>query len=917
MTAERWAHITSVFRAALEQPAGRRSVFLADACGTDEALRRNVERLLAAQSVPTVPVPEALAGTHFHLSPGEPVAQYRIEKKIGEGGMAAVYLAHDSRLQRKVALKLLSPFFAASEDRKLWLLHEARVASALNHPNIVTIYECGADLDLDFIAMEYVEGKCLDEVIPAGGLPAESVLSYGIQIADALATAHDAGILHRDLKPSNIMVSPGGRTKILDFGLAKRLDPRLQDAAADGELAGTAAYMSPEQAQGRKLDGRSDVFSYGAVLYEMATGLRPFAAEAQSATLRKVVGEDPRPPGQIAQLPSGLDKLIMRCLAKDPSHRWQSMAELERALERLARKRPAKPMASAALAIAVLLALVLLPWRWSPPGGESGNPQTVKFTITPTRLSRGADSQIDAEVSISPDGKHITYVESPNGQLWVRDLDQETARIVPGATRVYQVFWSPDSRQVGYSAGLRDLMRIPLEGGVAARITTLAGDFRRASWSNDGKTIIYADTTGLYTVPASGGVAVRLVSHTHIEHPSWLNLPDGRRAVLYQAVDDPPKHGIYVRALGDAQQRLVVLTDSGNPYPAYSTTGHVVYVDGEGESSAIWAIPFSLKELRAAGKPFLVAQPGSSPQVSATGTLVYSDVPSLKLQLTMHERGNAASRPIGEPQRRGWFALSPDGRKLAVLAHTDNPDIWIYDTARGTGTQFTSDAASESGGCWSPAGDEFFYSSNRLGTFDLYAKRAAAGGEPRILLSTPEQEEAPRWSPDQRYLLYEVFSPRTKRDLMFRERRADGSLGDQVAFVQTPADETLAQFSPDGEYVAYSSNESGNYQIYVRDFPQATRKWQISSTSGFVGRWARGGRELLYDDWNRIYAVPVATHRDFTIGKPEVVLKKISPGRGFEASRDGQRLYTWDRLQNQPPLSVHIAHHWFEEFRKR
>ena len=925
MTAERWAQITSLFRAALDQPAELRTSFLAGACGTDEGLRRNVERLFAAQSMATAasPGPELLAGADFELSPQEQIAQYRIIRKIGEGGMGAVYLAHDSRLDRRVALKLLLPFFAAAEDRNLWLLHEARAASALNHPNIVTIYECGADPELDFIAMEYLDGKRLDEIIPAGGLPAERTLRYAIQIADALATAHQAGILHRDLKPSNIMITAGDRVKILDFGLAKRLNPISEHAAAEGELAGTAAYMSPEQAQGRKLDGRSDVFSFGAVLYEMATGLRAFGADRQTAVLRKVVGEAPRAPSQIARLPSGLERVILRCLAKDLSHRWQSMTDVQRALERVARKRSAKPAAIAVLAIAASIALVLLALRFSPRAAENAPLQTVKFTITPTQLSRGADSEIDAEVSVSPDGRHITYVEAPNGQLWVRALDQETARLVPGATRVYQVFWSPDSRYVGYSVGMRDLMRIPLEGGVASRIAKLAGDFRRASWSPDGNTILYADTTGLYTVPATGGAATRLVSHTHIEHPSWLSLPNGRSAMLYQAVDDTPKHGIYVRVPGEAHHRLVTLTDSGNPYPAYSPTGHIVYADGAGESSAIWAIPFSPRELRATGKPFLVAQPGSSPQVSANGTLVYSDAPSLKLQLTMHERAGAANESqgrlaaIGEPQLRGWLALSPDGRKLAVLAHTDNPDIWIYDTASGSRTQLTSDAARESGGAWSPAGDEMVYSSNRLGSFDLFAKRVAAGSEPRTLLSTPEPEEAPRWSPDQKYLLYEVFSPKNKRDLMFRERRTGGSLGDPVPFVQSSADETLAQFSPDGRYVVYSSNESGNYQIYVRDFPPSARKWQISSTSGFVGRWARGGSELLYDDWNRIYAVPVSAHGEISFGKPEVALQKASPGRGFEASRDGRRFYTWDRLRNQPPLSVHIAHHWFEEFRKR
>jgi Tol biopolymer transport system component len=594
------------------------------------------------------------------------------------------------------------------------------------------------------------------------------------------------------------------------------------------------------------------------------------------------------------------------------------MGEVKMELEKLAPNRSAKWIPIGGLALAASLAVALGALWLSPRAPERGRPQTVKFTITPPTLGRGADNEIDTEVSISPNGEHITYVDSPRGQLWVRDLNQESARMVPGATQVYQVFWSPDSKHVGYSTGMRELMRIPLEGGVATKIVTLAGDFRRASWSADGKTILYADTTGLHRVPAWGGTPVRLVQHPHIEHPSWLNMPDGRRAILYQAVDETPnRHGIYVRMPGEAEHHRLLLTNSGNPYPAYSPTGHIIYTDGDIESSAIWALPFSINELRATGKPFRVAQAGSSPQVSATGTLVYSDVPSARLQLTMHERGDGASRLLGPPQLRGWLALSPDGRRLAVLGRTPDPDIWIYDTAQGTATQFTSDKARESPASWSPDGNELVYSSNRPGTSDVYAKRLAAGADPRALVSTPEVKEAPRWSPDGRFLLYDSVSLKTRRDLVFRERSADGRLGDPVVFVSTPADETLAQFSPDGRYVAYSSNETGNFQIFISDFPRAARKWKISDTSGFMARWVKSGRELVYNDRTRIYAVPVSTEGDFTFGKAEIVLHRKSSELVFEVSGDGQRIYTWDRLPNQAPVAVHIVHHWFEEFRQR
>ena len=673
--------------------------------------------------------------------------------------------------------------------------------------------------------------------------------------------------------------------------------------------------MSPEQAQGRDLDDRSEVFSLGVVLYEMATGVRPFGGDGCTSVLRNVASEDPRPPGEVARISSALDNLIRRCLEKDPGHRWQSMGEVQRELEKLARKGSAEWLWTGAVVFAASLAVALIAWRLNPRAPEKSGLQTVKFTITPPTLRRGADSEIDTEVSISPDGEHITYVDAPRGQLWVRDLNQENARIVPGATKVYQVFWSPDSKHVGYNSG-RDLMRIPIDGGVATRIVTLAGDFRRASWSADGRTVLYADTTGLHTAPASGGAATRLVQHPHIEHPSWLNMPDGRQAILYQAVDETPsRHGIYVRAPGEAGHRRLVLTNSGNPYPAYSPTGHIIFADGQGESSPIWALPFSIRELRASGKPFRIAPAGSSPQVSASGTLVYSDVPSVRLQLTMHERGDGASRPLGPPQPQGWLALSPDGRQLAVLVRMENPDIWIFDTSQGTRTQFTSDPARETPGSWSPDGRELLYSSDRLGKFVVYAKSLEPGAEPKALVSMAEQPEAPRWSPDRRFLLYEVVSPKTRRDLVYRERSADGRLGDPVPFVSSPWDETLAQFSPDGKYVAYSSNKSGNAQIFVSDFPRASREWKISNTSGFVARWAPDCKELFYDDGMRIYAVPVSTEGEFTFGKAETVLNRKSSGRGFEVSPDGLKIYTWDRTLDQAPLALHIVHHWFEEFR--
>jgi eukaryotic-like serine/threonine-protein kinase len=625
MTADRWARITGIFRSALEKPTAERAAFLKKACAGDETLRRDVERLLAAEAEPTLPSPaaELLETAALELVPGQTLAQYRVEAKIGEGGMGAVYRGYDTRLRRNVALKLLPPERFADLDRKRRLLREARAASALSHPNIVTVYEIGAQGDVDFIAMEYVQGKTLDELIPAKGLPPKKVFRYAVQIADALAKAHASGILHRDLKPSNIMVTEEDRIKVLDFGLAKMLEP--SDGSLDtpvvteeGAIVGTAAYMSPEQAEGRKLDARSDVFSFGSVLYEMATGRRPFLADSRIALLGRIVNEDPQPPGQIAPLPPDLEKLILRCLRKETSRRYQTMADLKAALTDLetetagpqtspARKlQPRISLRKVAPFAAVISAAVALTWisaRWFQHLPEVGPKRTVKFTFTPSQLLRGGNQEIDAEVSISPDGKHIAYVESQGGQLWIRDIDQEQARPVPGATSVYQVFWSPDDQYVGYSAGTCrafipgcNLVRIPVQGGTPVTIVTLQGGFRRAYWSSDGETILYAEWPhGLFTIPSRGGSPTRVLEHEHLEHPSFLDLPDGRRAYLYQAEDRnrPGGHGIYVQLEGDPQRRFIAMSSSSNPYPAYSPTGHIIYVDGSNDAPVIWALPFS------------------------------------------------------------------------------------------------------------------------------------------------------------------------------------------------------------------------------------------------------------------------------------------------------------------------------------
>ena len=962
MTAQRWARITDVFRAAVEKGDAERTAFLESACGSDEALRRNVELLLAGEAEPSLvsPIPDYLESGALDLVAGETLAQYRMESKVGEGGMGAVYLGYDTRLHRKVALKVLAPDRFADLESKRRLMREARAASGLNHPNIVTVYEIGSDRNFDFIAMEYVEGKRLDELIPLKGLPARLVIRYAVQIADALAHAHSGGILHRDLKPSNIMVTPDGRIKLLDFGIAKIMqrdgspERPLESAVLteEGMVVGTAAYMSPEQAEGRKLDARSDLFSFGTVLYEMTTGRRPFTGDSRLAVMTRILNTDPEPPSEMVALPQDLDEVILRCLRKNPSERYQSSTDLKVVLQDLERstldaqwspacsstrprrRKAVRKAALFAIGIAAVASIAFLTARLLERSPEARGLRTVKFTITPANLVRsGATGEIDAEVSISRDGKHIAYVVSPNGQLWIRDIDQEDAHLIPGATKVYQVFWSPDNQSVGYSAGTYcgvtggcDLVRVPLQGGTPVLITKLKGPFRRASWSSDGETILYCDTTGMYTVPARGGPVTLIVEHPHIEHPSLLDLPGGRHAYLYQAVDkDRRGHVVYIQVAGETRRRLITASSSPNPYPAYSPTGHIVYVDGIRDSTAIWALPYSLDTLQATGKPFPIAQHGASPSVSLAGTLIYSDLPPDRHQLLLVDRAGKTISPIGELQRQSGPTLSPDGRKLAVEILEGDPDLWVYDLDRGIKSRITSDPAMEFPGSWTPRGDRITYSSVRNGNPDIFLKPLGSNGEEQILVGTPLPELGPSWSPDEKFLLYSVVSPETKSDLLYRERGKDGRLGEPAVFLKTRFNEAAGQFSPDGHFVVYVSDESGSNQVYVRDFPKGVNEWQISTKDGIAPRWRRDGKEILFIEQNSLIAVPVTTRPTFSSHAParlfeERYLRSFGAGGvnfypQYDVSPDGQRIVIMNRPGGDPPLSIHVVHNWFEEFR--
>jgi Tol biopolymer transport system component len=448
-------------------------------------------------------------------------------------------------------------------------------------------------------------------------------------------------------------------------------------------------------------------------------------------------------------------------------------------------------------------------------------------------------------------------------------------------------------------------------------ITKLDGGFRRASYSSDGETIVYCDSTGLFTVPARGGSPTRIIEHPHIEHPSFLDLPRGGRAYLYQAMDrERPGHAIYVQVAGETERRLVTLSSSNNPYPAFSPSGHIVYVDGEFESSTIMALPFSLATLQASGKAFPIAQQGSSPMVSRTGSLVYSDVPSNRTQLTWVNRSGKPISTIGEPQRQANPRLSPDGRTLAIEVREGTADLWLFDLERGIKTRFTSDSAAESLGAWSPSGELLTYASIRGGSADLFSKHIH-GGDPTLVAGTPLRESDPDWSRDGRFLIYQAVSPNAKSDLFYRQRRNDGTFAEPLTFLKTQANESAARFSPDGRYIAYVSDESGKNEVYVRDFPSGANKLQVSANGGSQPRWSRKSNEIFYAEGHKLMAVAVSMQPGFSLSKPRPLFEKRVQTLQYDIAPDANRFLILDKPAGERPLSVHVVHNWFEEFRGR
>ncbi len=904
---------------------------------------------------------------------GQSISHYKLVSQLGEGGMGIVYKAEDTKLNRQVALKFLAQHLLDDAEAKERFLREAQAAAALHHPNICPVYEIDEVDGKTFISMAFLEGDTLEDRIAEGPLSIKDALDIARQVADGLDAAHEKGVFHRDIKPANIMIDAKGRATIMDFGLA-RLTEASRLTKTDAAM-GTVAYMSPEQAQGMQVDSRSDLWSLGCVLYEMVSGQRPFQGQYDQALLYEIVHEQVAPLTSIrAGVPMELELLTSKCLAKDREDRYQSAKEIAVDMRMLAEKlRSGRStilrtgQMSGAVPATMAAAQTLNPVEALPPDAVVVGKRKlhavyglaalvtiallgvsfVHFTQAPpeTPLRRFSfvpppgfnASSLQAGLAISPNGRHIAFTTTgANSALWVQDLDQDEPRALAGTEGAILPFWSPDSEFIAYVAG-GELRKISVQGGASGLVCPLpAQNFYHGTWSPDGESIVFNANVGairsaLYEVSSQGGTPETLVtlaefgdveiSAISVSRPSFLPQEAGRALVF--VVGDTGAGVMYARNLDTGQTVELGLGDR----PIYSAaTGHLIY-QSERNVYDLWARPFSPETLQFTGPAFPLRENARQPSLSEDGTLAYLDDSgsSGAQTLVWRDREGELLETIGQPQPNMVNpTLSPDGQRVVVSSsEIGNPDIWVHDLVRSTKTRLTFDAASERQPTWSPSGDEVAYWLQGVGS--SLRKTAADGtGEPVVLVESENFLPSPSWSHDGGYLVYQELNPDTRMDIRYLKLETDGTPSEPITFLATAATEVRPKLSPNGRFVAYASNESQRFEIYVRPFPEGAGRRQASVNGGTAPRWSSDGNVLYYVSNGALMSVSVSTAQGVTFGQPQQLFESsgLLSGLGaanYDVSADDQWFLTIAPVEgaDTAPLKIRVVQNWYEEFRDR
>ena len=960
MTPELYERAGELYHVALELATAERAAFLAEACGDEHELRREVESLLQAHEQANGFVAGRVAGVVAEWAAqqrpptllGCTLGHYQILSLLGAGGMGEVYAARDTRLGRKVALKLLPPAFARDAERLRRFEQEARATSALNHPNILTVYDIGEHEGTPFLVAELLEGAELRRSLKQGALSARQAVDYARQIAAGLAAAHDKGIVHRDLKPENLFVTNEGFVKILDFGIAKLREPRSVDggagkaveaqvtaqSTAPGVVLGTVGYMSPEQVRGAETDQRSDIFSFGLILYEMLAGRRAFERASSAETMAAIVNDAPPELTEAnPNLPPSLERIVLRCLEKVPARRFQTASDLGFALEALLtpsgahlkeettlRQLPVRWLWGAAVLLAMLVMLAgWLTFRRT--ATRAAVPLKLALTL-PTEAQFG-------HIALSPDGQWLALVATVgnSSQLWTLALATGETKAVPGVQGARLPFWSPDSRWIGFFAD-GQVKKVDRNGGLPITLCDFSnvGELG-GTWGQQG--VILLSDLGEYNLSkvADTGGAVTPVLPPQTRRPGVVYrypsfLPDGEHFICTVNIDDKTASGIYLGKLdGSLMQKL--LNDDSNAMFATDAAGagYLLFA----RQNVLMAQAFDARKRQLEDHPFPVAEQVATFRSSITrrfsasnnGLLIVD--PALNRQrrqgLWVNRTGQPlALKPVENPR---LMRLSPDGQRVVVsrrTAEAGSSDLWLVDAAQGNDLRLTSDPSNEGQSVWSPDASRIIWATQRNRVYQLYEKNLQHPEQETLLLENKFNKIPTDWSRDGRYLIYRQSEPNTKFDLwalpLFGARQP-------LPLLRTAAQENGGVLSPDGQWLAYHSDESGQPEIYLQRFPDGSGKQRISTVSGVWPQWRGDGQELYYHAANaRLMAVPVTGGTQLRVGKPvplfafpEAISSEVPV---YTVARDGRRFLLMAAVDSPVNTPLNVLVNWTASLRQ-
>ncbi|MBI4480739.1 MAG: protein kinase [Acidobacteria bacterium] len=900
---------------------------------------------------------------------------YEIVAQIGAGGMGEVYKGLDTRLNRDVAIKVLPEHLALNAELRERFQREAETIANLHHPNICVLYDIGEQGPtpggsgpqgpIQYLVMEYLEGETLAQRLLKGPLPLEQVLRYAIEISDALDKAHRKGATHRDIKPGNIMLTKIGGTlgtKLLDFGLAKlkqqaavkpvklasdaptppAASPPAGSPTLGGTILGTVQYMAPEQVEGRvdDIDGRSDIFSFGATVYEMLTGKKAFEGKSAASVMSKIMQVDPPaissldPPGK--KVPPALDRVIKKCLAKEQEDRWQSARDLHDNLEWIkeaaaqsgmpapvaARHRTRERLAWATAAVLMSLVVGIAVRNTRPDEPMTGQiPARLNVTLPPGQRLGGLDSAV---VALSPSGSELVYVGIHDGstQLYLRPLDSLEPTPIAGTEGANAPFFSPDGQWISFFAQGK-LKKVTI-AGTALQILCESPNQAGGSWGTDDYIyFVPSNTSGVWRVSASGGTPKEITAPDRIKGEyshRWPQALPGGKALLFTAIRGLglDERQVVAQVLATGEKRVLVKGGAAGWY----TPGYLVYW----RTGTLLAVRFDLDQMTVLDSvPVTIAEGVRVQQTNNAANFASSGLGSLAYISSPHQfeqriswisrQGLSESLPL-PPQPYGSLALSPDGKQLVISTHSASRDLWLYELERRTMTRLTSEPGGSEIPNWTSDGIRIVYRGSRAGLRYILSKAADGTGAEQRMVESEETLAASTVSPDGRYVAYRSTSNSTGNDIWIAELTGENK---PRVFLKTPFNESDAAFAPDGRWIAYASNESGRNEIYVQSFPGPGKKRQVSTDGGDQPKWSRNGRELFYKDGDKMMVVPVTTEGEFIPGSPRVLFEHNAEGatNAYDVSPDGQRFLMIQSVEPEPPpTQINVVLNWTAGLRK-